>query len=419
MLTWRFAFVTSSIVTCLVLSQYSKLKKIYKGLTFFNSDSIVDNFRSAPTNWPHSVAHHNPNSIAQFESVHTEIPLPDTFFFRNQTYNLAHWLESRWTTGLVVLKIKSATEAVMLHQSYYLGNTPATKTISWSVGKSVVSALIGIAVAEGKIVSITDNVTVYVPELRHSAYDGVTIKNLLQMSSGVSFDETYDDHFSDINQMCYWLSMGWDLTKFIRRLKRYTEPGTTHNYISVDTQVLGMVLRGAIGESATSYLESKLLKTVGFESDCAWLIDNTDSKTELAFGTLNMRTTDYARFGWLYANQGLSPVTGLPIIDAKWITDSTTAKSAHLMPTAPDNMGYGYQWWLPGNESDPNACGTDYMAIGVYGQFIYVDPVGGIVIAKNSADPNYNKLINPITGENLGELEAVRAFRAITKHYCS
>ena len=134
---------------------------------------------------------------------------------------------------------------------------------------------------------------------------------------------------------------------------------------------------------------------------------------ELAFGTLNTYTRDYARFGWLYLNQGLSPLDGSRLIDAQWITDSVTATESHLKPQYPDHFGYGYQWWLPGTENNPEQCQGDYLAIGVYNQFIYIDPVSRIVIARNSANPNYNKETDPITGSNIGETQAVAAYRAI------
>jgi CubicO group peptidase (beta-lactamase class C family) len=335
--------------------------------------------------------------------------LPETFIFKDKTYNLKDWLKEHWTTGLVILKIDSPTKAKLLHESYYLGNNCNTKTISWSVGKSVVSALIGIAISDGKIKSVDDDVTMYIPQLKTSAYDGVKIKNVLQMSSGVKFNEDYDDIFSDINRMAYWIAMGYNLIDFIKTLQRDKEPGTVHNYISIDTQVLGMVLKNATGQSLTSYLEEKLWKNCGFESECFWLIDNEQSATELAFGTLNSLTRDYARFGWLYMNKGLSPLDGTRILDSEWINDSTTIKinDQHLRPNYPDQFGYGFQWWIPGDELNPSENKGDYLAIGVYNQ---------IVIARNSANPNYNKEFDMVTNSNTGETQAVAAFRAISKY---
>lgn len=406
--------------------QWQNIKYLYKGLTLFNKSTIVDNFRSMTNlGFPYNTAKHG--DIAEFIEGYNQ-PLPKTFTFNDITYNLEEWLKDHWTTGLVVLKVESPTNARLLHESYYLGNSRETKTISWSVGKSVVSALIGIAISEQKIQSIDDDVCKYAPKLKESGYNGVKIKDVLQMSSGISFDENYANSMSDINKMAYWLTLGWDLEDFISSLKRDKEPGTIHNYISVDTQVLGMVLSGAINKvetpilprkSLTSYLEDKIWRKGGFESDCHWLLDNNRSLMELAFGTLNACTRDYARFGWLYLNNGLSPLDGNRLIDEKWIKESVSLTETHLEPNYPYKIGYGYQWWLPGSESEPNKNNGDYLAIGVYNQFIYVNPSSGIVIARNSANPNYNSEVIKV-GEheiNTGELEAINAFRAIAHHY--
>lgn len=406
-------YIGLSIAALGIVCQYKKLKKLYIALTFFDKKNIVHNFRTITSlGWPYATAHKG-DKVAKFEQ-NCLMPLPYTFTFKNNTYNLEHWLKNYWTTGLVVLKIESPTKAKLLFESYYLGNTPQTKTISWSINKSVVSALIGIAISEGKISSVNDYVTTYAPQLLGSGYDGVIIKDVLQMSSGVNFDEDYANLNSDINKMSFWLSYGWNMDDFIKTLYRNTNPGTKHDYISSDTQVLGMVLKGAIGKSLTSYLEEKILQPCGFESDCDWLLDNETSKMELAFGTLNTSTRDYARFGWLYLNKGLSPLDGSTIINSEWIDES------HLKPSRFDNLGYGYQWWLPGQDTNQFGIKSeiqgDYLAIGVYNQFIYIDPVSNIVIAMNSANPNYNEQTDKY-GTNIGELEAIAAFREIAKHY--
>src|SRR5437763_4483542 len=273
----NIAIVILSLIGIFFVYQYQNLRKLYTELTFFHKSYIVDNFRSViNTGWPYVTARHG--QIAEFNESESEIKaLPLTFTFKNRIYNLKEWLKSHWTTSLVILKVESPTKAKLLFESYYLGNTRQTKTISWSVGKSVVSALIGIAVAEHKIASVNDDVTIYAPQLKGTAYDGVKIVDVLQMSSGVSFTEDYDKIWSDINKMCYWLTFGFDYINFIRLLRREREPGTVHNYISIDTQILGMVLRGATNQSLTSYLEEKLWKRGGFESDCHWLIDNEKS----------------------------------------------------------------------------------------------------------------------------------------------
>lgn len=233
-----------------------------------------------------------------------------------------------------MLKVDSTTEARVLFEDYYLGNVKESKTISWSMGKSVVGALVGIAVAEGKIESIHDPVTKYVPILKRSGYNNVKIKDILQMASGVKFSEDYFDFWSDINVMGRTLALGYNFDDFIASLWSEREAGQKLNYISVDTQVLGMLLKAVIGEqTVTNYLQEKIWKVGGFECDLFWLLDNEEHKMELAFGTLNTCTRDYARFGWLYLNKGKSPLNGNQLVSEAWITASTTPGEPYLTPT--------------------------------------------------------------------------------------
>jgi CubicO group peptidase (beta-lactamase class C family) len=407
------------VFTAVVVKYWDGIKKLYTAYTFFDKKYIVGNFRSIESlGWPYKTAQHD--DVAEFDcSLANVKDLPTSFVFRCNSYNTKQWLSDHTTTGLVVLKIHSPTDAKLLYESYNYGNSKTTKVISWSLNKSFVSALIGIAIKEGKIKSVDDLVTSYVPELKLSGYHNVKIKDVLQMSSGVRFDETYDNSFSDINLMMYNILLGYNINNYICNLKSECESGTKHNYISADTQVLGMILRNVVNDNnLTAYFEEKLWKLGGFESDCDWLMDNTNNKMELAFGTLNACTRDYARFGWLYINKGLSPLDRERIIDEEWINVSVNARctESHLSADYPNRLGYGYQWWIPGgpNKNEPRR--GDYLAIGVYGQFIYVDPKNNIVIAKNSADYKYNSYVDK-DGINVSELEAVELFRAMSDHY--
>lgn len=317
----------------------------------------------------------------------------------------------------------------MAYEQYFRGNNQATKCISWSVGKSVVSALFGIAVAEGKIKSIeSQTVTDFVPELKGSGYDGVRLKDVLQMSSGVAFNEDYGSFFSDINRMGRTLAFGGSIQAFVKSLKREIEPGTKNHYISMDTQALGLVLRAATGMTLTEYLQEKLWPHVGMEADVRWSLDNEVDQMELAFGTLHAVTRDYARFGWLYLNQGKSPLDGKQLIPMAWVKDSVTPDAPHLQPGDHGHppwglrmyephdpaLGYGYQFWIPGHPDDiknpsSSKLGGEYMAIGVYNQFIYVSPEHGVVIAKNSAYPFFN--------DDDNEEQSIEAFRAIAAKF--
>ena len=382
---------------CIAGGYYHKeLLRVYNVVTLFNRDVIVDNFRSMGTMF-------NTSPVRRGESVHSferELyDLPVQYTYKGETKDLPKFLEDTATTGLVVLK-----DGRIVFEDYYLGNTASSKTISWSVAKSFVSALIGIAINERQIESIEKTVTDYVPALKGSGYNGVRIKDVLQMSSGVRFNEDYGDFFSDINRMGRAIAFNTSLDRFVASLEREREPGTYNHYVSMDTQVLAMILREATKQTLSSYLEEKIWQKIGMESDAYWLTDNKGM--ELAFGGLNAVLRDYARFGQLYLQEG--NWGGEQVVPAQWVRSSITPDAPHLQPGQNPNsdwvLGYGYQWWIP---QKPEG---DFLAIGLYNQFIYVHPKYGIVIAKSSAYPDYKK-----DGDEK-ELETIEIFRTIAKN---
>ena len=218
---------------------------------------------------------------------------------------LDKWAADRSVTALVVLKGGS-----LAHESYYMDTTPEDLRISWSVAKSFLSALMGIVVADGGIVSIDEQVTKYAPDLIGTAYDGATIRNVLNMASGVTFDEDYLDFKSDINKMGRVLAMGGSMDKFAAGLERRDRaPGQAWQYVSIDTHVLGMVIRGATGRSIPDLMVEKLLTPLGLEADPYFLTDGNG--VAFVLGGLNLRTRDYARFGQMFLQGG----------DDQWQTD--------------------------------------------------------------------------------------------------
>lgn len=400
------------------------LTRLYLVNTLFNEGRIVENFRNMhERSFPFAdIRRSNPASVAAF--VEESGDLPKTFVWNGTTFDLEKWMDDHWTTGIVVLKRVDTTTAKVVYESYRRGNTKDSKCVSWSMCKSFVSTAIGIASDKGML-SVEHTVTDYVPELKDTGYENVRIKDILQMSSGVAFDEDYFNPFSDINLMGYTLAFGWSMDSFVAGLKREQEPGTFNHYVSIDTQVLSMVLQGASGKSLSQFLETHVWSKVGFESDANILMDNANDRRELAFGILSVTTRDYARFGWLWLNGGRSPVNGEQVVSEEWVRDATTADGAHLMPGPGNSMsdypsfGYGYQWWLLPEPGAPTVLSKDFMAIGVYNQFIYVSPEHNVVIARNSAYPFYDTEQSPTSHENYGELQAAAAFRAIASHVAS
>ena len=351
-----------------------EIYRFYKVVTLFDEGNIVENFRSMADIFPYHVVKRS-GSVFEFEKAPQ--PLPEDYTYNGKQYNFRQVMKDTWTTGLIVIK-----DDRICFEEYYLGHNPDKLHISWSVGKSFVSAMVGIAQAEGKIKSILQPVSDIVPRLKGTGYDGVPLKDVLQMSSGVRFNEDYADFSSDINRMGRTIALGNSINEFAASLTSERKSGEFHHYVSMDTQVLGMVLQQVTGVTPSAYLEEKIWTKIGMQSDSKWLVDDYDM--ELVFGTLNVTLRDYARFGRLYLEGG--NWNGKQVVPAQWVKDSITPDAVHLQPGKNQHsntkMGYGYQWWIPETRK-----GGDFMALGVHGQFIYINPGKRVVIVKSSADP--------------------------------
>jgi CubicO group peptidase (beta-lactamase class C family) len=307
----------------------------------------------------------------------SQVDLPVSFDFRGTRIDTVSFLALTDTTGLIIIK-----DDKIVFERYFRGTDPHTRTVAWSVSKSFASALVGIAVAEGKIQSISDPVTQYAPELAGSAYDGVRIKDVIQMSSGARWSENYSDPHSDVVRFGHAVAFGRSLDAFAATLTREHAPGTYLRYNSMDTQVLAMVLRHATGMSLADYLSTRLWQPVGMQDDAYYLTDRDG--VEFAAGGLNATLRDYARLGLLYANYG--NWRGVQIVPAEWVQASITPDAPQLMPgrraSSAEVWGYGYHWWIPDLQGE-------YVAVGIFNQFIYVNPRERLVIVKSSANHAY------------------------------
>jgi CubicO group peptidase (beta-lactamase class C family) len=370
----------AALVAVLALAGAAKREEIARLLavnTLFEPDRIVGNFSNMGT-----MFHTAPMALAPLPADPLRrAPRPAAL-----TPEIEAWVAARDVTALVVLR-----RGEVVFEDYYLGTGPDDLRVSWSVAKSFLAALFGIFVENGSIASLDDPVTKYAPALTGSAYDGASIRNVLNMASGVAFDEDYADYWSDINRMGRVVALGGSLDEFAASLtERRGEPGTAFQYVSIDTHVLGMVLRGATGQSVPELMAEHLFAPLGLEAAPYYLTDGEG--VAFVLGGLNLTTRDYARFGQLILQGGRWGED--QVVPENWVMEMT-AESA-----PGDRPRYGYQWWLP-NDGRPG----EVFAQGVYGQFIWIDRGAGVVVAVNSADTGF--LAPGVQSENIAVLRAI------------
>ena len=294
--------------------------------------------------------------------------------FHGEPVSLEAFLALSDTSAFLVLK-----DGKVIYERYAHGDTRESLHTSFSVAKSFTSAALGIALGEGKITSLDDPITKYLPELKSETWQGVTVRHVLQMASGVRFDERYTAPDSDINKMV-GLVPPMTYLEYIDTLGRDHEPGTFNHYASINTQLLGILLARVAGESMTTYMTRTLWHPLGMEQKGLWTLDGEGQ--ELAMGGLAASARDYAKLGLLYLHDGKRGEK--QILPPGWAKESVTPNEPHLMPgqnaASSNTSGYMYQWWTP------RKWDGDYLARGIWGQTVYVHPGNRVVIVKLAAD---------------------------------
>lgn len=315
------------------------------------------------------------------------VPLPQftgamdgfTYAFEGETRQLEDLYTEMETSGLIIIH-----DGLIVHESYGRGANAGTRFTTWSLVKSITSTLVGVAVAEGLIDDVDDQLVKYLPEVEGTAYDGVTIKQALQMSSGIRYDPNlWDGKMDDtISFMTKSVVTGqapaFDLAI---AFKREHEPGTEFNYNTAESQVLLELVRRVSGMDAADYLEQKIWRPLGMEHAGAWIIDHPGADgAEVGGAMFNAALRDWARFG-LFIEQG-GAWEGVQILPEDWVDRATVSDEAHLKPgiVHPNpNRGYAWHWWT-------YADGT-FTASGANGQTLYIDRENDIVVARSSAWP--------------------------------
>jgi len=343
--------------------------------TFFRVGWLVGSHSHLDEIFPSRLAHKAP---APSRLVRVAEP-PITWQYQARELTLDDYLARTPTTGLLI-----ARGDTILVERYQYGRTDRDRFTSWSMAKTVTSMLVGIAIAEGHIRSVDDLAAAYVPELAGTEYGKSSLRHLLQMSSGVRFSEQYTgtDDVSRLAANTFLLRGAGGPSAVTEFNQRAAAVGTKFSYASVETQVLGLVLRAATGRPPAEYLESRIWQPIGAEADATWLVDQ--SGQEATFCCLNAVLRDYARLGLLLAHDG--NWRGRQIIPATWVREATTTRpdQPHLWPgVATPFFGYGYQTWivpswiLPGDR-------RMFAFMGVRGQRIYVDSQSKLVMVNTA-----------------------------------
>ena len=259
----------------------------------------------------------------------------------------------------------------VLYQKYGQGYTESSIVPSFSMAKSFVSLLLGIAIDEGTIKDVHEPITKYLPELTKPGFEKITIEDLLDMHSGIKFNEGYLNPFGDVAKYYY----GTNLKKYVAHLGIEKAPDSAFKYLSVNSQLLAMIVERAVHKPLPDYMEEKVWRYIGAEYDASWSIDSRKDSEVKAFCCFNAKARDFAKIGRLYLHGG--NWNGRQIVSENWVKRSLSVEGKK-------NKFYSYQWWhtLDINKDNKAVPANDFFADGLLGQFIYVYPEKNIIIVR-------------------------------------
>jgi CubicO group peptidase (beta-lactamase class C family) len=302
-------------------------------------------------------------------------PLPESdrpigdlsFVSAGQRIDLYDYTSLNRISGIVAIK-----DGKIVYETYQLGNDENSRWMSMSVVKSISAILVGAAIKDGYIESIDDSVSDYVPELQGTAYDGVSVRHLLQMASGAQWNETYTDPTSDRRALleAQIAQEPGGMLDVMAALPRVADPGTRWNYSTGETQIVAALVAAATGKTLAGYLSEKIWAKYGMEADAHWWLDSPGG-TEVGGSGLSATLRDYARFGLFLLNGGVAG--GEQILPDGWIEAAGTPQVIGGI-----EVPYGYMFW-PVEESEAEIHRGAYEAIGIFGQEIYVNPTENVV----------------------------------------
>lgn len=349
--------------------QIGTVRQVYDGV--LAPEIAVNTFRNIDRLFPTRTV---PHASTPMPLPPASTPLPAVSFSAgSKRYDLDDYLELNRVAGLLVVKNGRITL-----EKYRFGNSERTRWMSMSIAKSITSTLVGAALKQGYIHTLSDPVTQYVPSLRGGAYEGVSVRDVLTMSSGVRWDETYTDPRSDRRRLleAQISQVPGSAMAIMTSLPRAAAPGTVNNYNTGETQVAGEIVRNAVGRPLATYLSERIWSRFGMEADAKWWLDSNDGH-EIGGSGFSATLRDYGRFGLFLLNGGVA--AGETILPAGWMGEATSPKV--LQGGA--SLDYGYLWWT-GTTAASRRDGA-YAAEGIFGQFIYINPAARIVIVVWSA----------------------------------
>jgi len=299
-----------------------------------------------------------------------------TFMSAGKKYDLVDYFVLNQVVAMIILK-----DGKMIFEHYDRGVTDKTHWMSMSIAKSFVSTMVGAAIKDGAIKSLDDMVVTYLPQLKGSAYEGVSVRNILMMSSGVKWNEMYTDPNSDRRK---YLEIQIASNKqgaifdLMKSLSKAAPPGTVFNYNTGETILVGEVLRAATKKNLTDYCSEKIWKPLGMEADAFWVLDSPNGHEVAGMG-MNAVARDYARFGQFILDGAV--VNGKKIVPDWWFAEATSPKER-----GGKTVYYGYQWW-PIDPAKGAIHAGAYEGWGIHGQHLYINPKEKLVILALSARP--------------------------------
>lgn len=366
--------------------EIGSVRQVYDGALF--PDIAVNTFRNIDRLFP-------TRTVKRGEQVF-EIPVAarqlDNFRFESdgREYDLYDYLAIGRVSGLLVIR-----DGEIAFERYFLGNSRNTRWMSMSVVKSISAMLVGAAIKDGHIESIDDDITVYLPQFLGSAYEGVSVRHLLQMASGVAWNETYTDPGSDRRAMleAQINQQPGEILQLMANLPRAAEPGTRFNYSTGETHLVGALIRAATGKHVADYLSEKIWRKFGMEADANWWLESPGG-LEVGGSGLSATLRDYARFGLFLLNDGVAG--GEAVLPDGFVSDASTPKTIGDV-----EVEYGYMLWPLRDDA--------YAAIGIFGQIVYVNPKRKVVVAMSSAQPK------PIERSGIDMFDFLAALAAATQ----